>query len=118
MTTELGVYQRLHEHGVRFVVNVPTVYGGMDLFLTPADLLTYPHDPEAVAAKHMGVTRDIYVEWLAAMGDVQCAGETKSGRRCRRSISGGSIYDPAEWARAIDREERCVLHGGQPGGEQ
>lgn len=118
MTTGLGAYQRLHEKGVRFIINVPTVYGGKDVFLTPDDLLIYPHDPEAVAAKHMGVTRDIYVEWLAAMGDVQCAGKTKSGHRCRRSISGGSIYDPAEWARTIDREERCVLHGGQPGEEK
>lgn len=115
MNPILGAFRRLHEKGVRYVANVPTVYGGKDVFLTPDDLLIYHQDPEGVAAKHMGVTRDIYVEWLAAMGDVQCAGETKAGRRCRKSISGGSIYDPVEWARSVALGERCVLHGGPPG---
>lgn len=118
MSHAVEILRTLHQKGIAFIANVPTVLGGRDLIMGPEDAAAFASDPEAIAAKHFGVSRDVYVEWLAAQGDVQCAGTTQAGRRCRNSISGGTIADPVEWARAVAVRERCAKHGGAPWGVQ
>ncbi|WP_426026439.1 hypothetical protein [Brevundimonas sp. TSRC1-1] len=118
MADDLAALKRLHAKGVSFIANVPTVYGGKDLIMGPQEAYEFSLDRDAAAARMMGVTKEVYVEWLAAGGDVQCAGTTKSGRRCRNSISGGAIYDPVEWEREIRINAKCVIHGGPPGVDQ
>lgn len=111
---DIEALKRLQAKGISFIANVATVTGGMDIIMTAEEALIFAGDPEAAAAKAMGVPREIYTEWLAAGGDVQCAGTTKAGSRCRNSISGGTIDDPREWAREIRVGARCVTHGGPP----
>lgn len=111
---DLAALKRLYAKGISFVANVATVSGGMDVIMTPEEALEFSHDPQAVAARSMGVTKEVYAEWLASGGDVQCAGTTKAGARCLNSIAGGTINDPKEWAREIRVATRCVTHGGPP----
>lgn len=111
---DLATLKRLHAKGISFIANVTTVVGGMDIIMTPEEALEFSHDPQAAAARAMGVTKEVYTEWLASGGDVQCAATTKAGSRCLNSISGGTITDAKDWAREIRVGATCVTHGGPP----
>jgi hypothetical protein len=96
--------------GVRFTFVDPVPCRGQEMALDGALLPEFVSDPAAVAARLYGVTKEQYIGWVASERTVQCAGKTKRGKACRKSVAGGSLVEPKRWA---DLEGGyCSAHGG------
>lgn len=67
-------------------------------------------DPDSYVAKHVGLTKSDYLEWVRLDGAPLCAGQTKNGQDCKNLI--GHIQMSAnEWFNT-HREGYCKAHGG------
>ncbi len=70
--------------------------GARFITLTEEQVLQYAEDPVGYLAKFYGVTKDEYLGWHRSGYRVQCAGKTRSGKRCRGSVARN--IEPKEWA--------------------
>lgn len=86
------------------------VVGGVErLQLSDEEAATFNADPDAFAAKHVGLSGEDYAEWIELEGCPRCGGRTKSGAPCRMQVAGMS--DAAVW-KAKHRKLYCANHGG------
>jgi len=53
------------------------------VMLNRAQAEEYNKDPNAYAARHAGVSKHDYLDWLENGPFVRCLANTKSGKRCR-----------------------------------
>lgn len=98
---------RLEELGIGF--HCWTGHGMTNL--SPRACLALSRDPDGFMKKAFGFTRSEEQEWRQAHGCIQCAAETKSGRRCLNLAAQGLHID--EWLEHRDNGETCHTHGGE-----
>jgi hypothetical protein len=80
-----------------------TVHG-----LTVDDVALYTSDPIGFAARHLGVSKIAYLEWILAGGEIRCTARTKSGSRC---LNIANHYASAEdWVFANKHGCCCRVH--------
>jgi hypothetical protein len=91
-----------------WTVNVITVWGGENLFLTEAEAKRYNADPDAFAARHFGLSKIEYYQWLDTEGSPLCGHRTASGDKCRNR-TGGFQHVPNHW-KSKHRKHLCAAH--------
>jgi hypothetical protein len=94
-----------------WIANVTTVWGGEDIYMDAAEAKRYDADPDAYAAKHFGLTKIEYYQWLDTEGAPLCSHRTAAGDNCRNR-TGGSQLVPRSW-KIKHRKLLCVAHGGK-----
>ena len=93
---------------VTYVVSLLGVPGSV--YLGEDDLARYVADPDLFAAKYLGITVELYYEWLECEGVALCGERTKSGRPCRNVVKCcDNAMEWQEWHRSV----ACVAHGGE-----
>ncbi|PVE23662.1 hypothetical protein DC522_14525 [Microvirga sp. KLBC 81] len=97
---------------IEYVATLTNVYGGEYVSLTEQEVAEYKRDPDGFAAKHFGLTRDEYQEWIECGGEAKCGAKTKAGKLCGNTLKGGSQLSAEEW-KARHRSEYCSTHGGE-----
>lgn len=105
-----AVVQYLTERDVGFYITHPNPAGATSLPLSPRETVEYAADPVGFLAKHYQVTREEYLGWHEANYNVQCAGTTAKGRRCKAAAVGLTrLYSPKVWAE--NQGAYCAVHG-------
>ena len=98
----------LHERGVQFCISVPNEAGQQTYVATPADVLTFMEDKDAIYAKALGVTKSEYRDWMEEGCMAYCAATTRGGRPCRGVVPGGHQVNAARWVAL--KGEYCTAH--------
>ena len=99
--------QTLYDKGVRFCLDVGTVGGSAEAWMSPAAVWAYLENPGLYRARVAGFdTVELYREWMDTEGTVQC---THSG--CRAFVSGHTQLEPGQFLDAL-ADPRCPKHGG------
>ncbi len=105
-----AVVKHLAERAVGFYITHPNPGGATSLPLSPGEIIEYAADPVGFLAKHYQVTRAEYLGWHEANYNVQCAGTTAKGHRCKASALGlTGLYSPKVWAE--NQGAYCSVHG-------
>jgi len=97
--------------GISFVTYVRAPGGSATISLEPDDVFAFVQDRDAFAAKHFGVTRQQYLDWVETDGAPRCGATTKKGTRCQNSVRGGIQRTIEEWVH-LDGGY-CPVHGGE-----
>lgn len=101
----------LQQAGAKVVITLPGAYGsGSTIEITAADAAALVANPDAFIAAQLGVTAEQVETWLEHDRSARCAGWTKAGHRCAKSVSPNSYDEPAEFV-ARHRVEFCHIHG-------
>jgi hypothetical protein len=79
-----------------WVANIRCPWGGESLYLSEEEASEFNSDPDGHAAKHFGISKLEYIEWLNCDGAPLCKHRTKGGDRCR-NMTGGMQMRPKEW---------------------
>ncbi len=105
----------LNNNAINEQINDPVVhialahpFGGEAIAISLRDLEKYNNDPDGYAAKHFGLTRDEYKEWIELDGKPRCGAQTRAGQFCKSALS-GMMGDSREWL-GIHRQEYCRSH--------
>lgn len=87
--------------------------GSDDLMLNRAQAEEYNKDPDAFSAKHIGITKQQYLDWVEHGPELQCVGTTKAGKRCQRGdLCMGGVKDWVEMSeRYLCPSHRKARHG-------
>lgn len=101
----------LDKSGISFAANIAVPGGGTNIFLKPDEVEDFVNDKETYAAKCYGVSKELYLEWVASDGTVQCSANNKSGGRCKNMVSGAIQQDIEDWLKM--RGGYCAVHGGE-----
>lgn len=96
-----------------WTVNIITVWGGENIFLTEDEAHRYTADPDAYASKHLGLTKIEYYEWLDTDGSPLCGHRTASGDKCRNRTGGFQLV-PNHW-KSLHRKHNCAAHARKAG---
>lgn len=100
----------LAEMQVGFYVYYPAPFGQRTVHVTPEQLVHYADDPVGYLAEHYSVSREDYLAWHRSGYTVTCSGFTKTGRRCKATVSGLSLVnEPRIWVEG--QGGRCNVHG-------
>jgi len=91
-----------------WVANVITVWGGENIFMDRAEAALYAADPDAFAARHFGLTKIEYYQWLDTQGSPLCRHRTARGDLCR-NLTGGQQLAPDHW-KSKHRKLFCKAH--------
>lgn len=91
--------------------NLLTVWGGESVFLSDDEAKRYNADPDAFAAKHFGLSKIEYYQWLDTEGSPLCSHRTAGGDNCRNRTGGFQLV-PSHW-KSKHRKLLCVAHGGK-----
>lgn len=91
-----------------WTVNVITVWGGENIFMNNAEAKLYEADPDAFAAKHFGLTKIEYYQWLDTEGSPLCRHRTAKGDPCRNRTGGFQLV-PRHW-KSLHRKLLCSSH--------
>jgi hypothetical protein len=110
MTLDKQTIQEMRAAGISFVVSFRAPWGGTTVAIEPEEVPLFVQDCDALAAKHLNVTRQQYLDWVEADGSPQCGAVTKRGTRCANAVKGGNHRDIQDWLR-LDGGF-CVTHGG------
>ena len=110
MTLDRQTLLAMRAAGISFVSYVSSPGGSTTIGLEPDDVPAFIQDRDTFAAKHFGVTRQQYLDWVATDGAPRCGAVTKRGTRCQNSVRGGIQRTIEEWAK-LDGEY-CPVHGG------
>jgi hypothetical protein len=94
------------------VANLTTVWGGEDIALTEQQVQVYQRHLDGFVAKHFGLTREEYREWIESDGTALCGGKTKAGKPCGNILTRGFQLDAQKW-KARHRSEYCKIYGGE-----
>jgi hypothetical protein len=112
MTLDQRTIDSMSQAGIIFAVNFRAAWGGSNAFISAAEVPLFVADPDAAAARHHGVSKELFCEWVASEGSVQCSANTTSGHRCKNHLSGGGQQEIGDWLKM--RGGYCVIHGGEP----
>lgn len=96
-----------------WIANVATPRGGEDLHLDQEEAAKYNADPDAYAARHFGLSKVEYLQWLDLEGSPACGHRTAGGDLCRNR-TGGFQLAASEW-KARHRKFFCAAHGPEAG---
>lgn len=96
-----------------WTVNIITVWGGENIFLSRAEAKRYSADPDAYAARRLGLTKIEYYQWLDTEGSPLCGHRTASGDVCRNR-TGGFHLVPGHW-KSLHRKLFCAAHARKHG---
>jgi hypothetical protein len=93
-------------------ISLATPWGGECMYVSEGDprIATYEADPDSFAAKHFGLSKNDYVEWIKFGGMPRCGARTRKGTLCENSV-GRSQMEPAEFFK-LHRSDCCACHGG------
>src|ERR1700735_3211097 len=91
-----------------WTVNVITVWGGEQLYLSEDEAKRYNANPDAFAAKHFGLSTIEYYQWLDTEGSPLCSHRTAGGDVCRNRTGGFQLV-PNNW-KAKHRKRLCASH--------
>ncbi|MBZ9757844.1 hypothetical protein LB524_21390 [Mesorhizobium sp. ESP6-5] len=69
--------------GISFVSYVRAPGGSTTIVLEPNDVPAFIEDRDSFAAKHFGVSRQQYLDWVETDGAPRCGATTKKGTRCQ-----------------------------------
>ena len=106
--------------GLSITAAIPVVYGALNVTIDDAGTIQeYIRDPQAFAAKTLGVSKIDYLSWVACAGVPLCGGRTARGRECRGVIKHAGlpvdadpVGSPKAWL-ALHRNGFCSIHGGE-----
>lgn len=96
-----------------WTVNIITVWGGANIFMSQAEAKRYAADPDAYAARHYGLSKIEYYQWLDTEGSPLCAHRTAAGDQCR-NLTGGFQLAPQHW-KSLHRKLVCRAHARKAG---
>jgi len=93
-----------------WTVNIITVWGGQNLFLSQAEAKQYAADRDGYAAKRLaqGFSKIDYYQWLDTEGSPLCSHRTASGDYCRNRTGGFQLV-PQHW-KSLHRKLVCRAH--------
>ncbi len=92
-----------------WTANVAVPGGGNTIYFeSREEAKTYDADPDAFAAKHFGLTKIEYLQWVDTDGAALCSHRTKGGDLCRNLIS--RIQLSAKQWKARHRKALCTTH--------
>lgn len=97
MTIDRTTVDAMARAGIDFAVNFRAPGGGRNELIGAEDVELFVTDPDAAAAKHYGVSKELYRDWVESDGSIQCSGITVSGQRCKNHLSGAGQRDIKEW---------------------
>lgn len=101
----------MRDAGISFISYVRAPGGSATISLEPDDVPAFIEDRDSFAARHFGVSRQQYLDWVATDGAPRCGATTKKGTRCQNSVSGGIQRTIEEWVK-LDGGY-CAVHGGE-----
>lgn len=99
-----------------WVANVITVWGGENLFMSQEEAADYETDRDAYAAKHFGLTKIEYYQWLDTEGSPLCGHRTMRGDTCRNRTGGFQLV-PRHW-KTLHRKRFCKAHTPKAGSKK
>lgn len=82
--------------------------GGETIRLHVQEVHPFQQDPDGFAARHFGLSKQEYRDWVFHEGYALCAAQTKAGKPCPNFVTQHGT-DPAEW-KAAHRSEYCGSH--------
>jgi hypothetical protein len=82
--------------------------GWNQLILSEAEARNYDTDPDLYAARHFGLTKIEYLQWIDLDGAPLCSHRTRGGDLCKNN-TGGYQLEAKEW-KARHRKIRCAAH--------
>jgi hypothetical protein len=88
---------------------IRTVWGGESIYLNKEEAEQYNADPDDYAARHFGISKREYREWIECGGTALCSQRTRAGKLCKNSV--GGELQPDKWKR-LHRTAVCHCHGG------
>lgn len=106
MTDELDYLRLLNEHGIGFVVALPS---GGAINLEPEAIQFYLVDPESYWARHYKISKLHFIDWDVwhrTKAGYQCEHVNAKHKRCRNRAQAPQFpyeYDP-------DAPKLCVFH--------
>lgn len=101
--------KELAEKDVGFYVSHAAPGGQRTVPLRAQEVIAYAADPVGFLAKHYGVSKSDYLGWHQAEYRVFCSGFTKTGARCKATVTGLSyVQTPKEWAE--NQMSYCAIH--------
>jgi len=112
MTLDQWTIDSMSQAGIMFAVNFRAAWGGSSAFINAEEVPLFVADPDAAAAKHYGVSKELFCECVDSEGSVQCSANTAAGPRCKNHLSGGGQREIEDWLKM--RGGYCVIHGGEP----
>lgn len=83
------------------------IAGVGDIWLSDEEAKVFNADPDAFAAKRVGLSLSEYAEWVELNGIALCGARTKDGKPCRMQVRCSS--DPKDW-QAKHRVLLCSVH--------
>ena len=100
-------------HGKPFWVDHGLGWGRLRVELQPTEAAAYLQDATGSLARRVGLSREMFVEWLSSEGSVRCDGVTLKGSACTASVAGvrGQLAIES-WKAAKARGGYCSRHGG------
>jgi hypothetical protein len=107
---DLSTIQALEAAGIQFSVSFREPGGAATIGISADEAFAWVEDPEAFAARTVGLTTTKYREWVDSDGEPRCGAVTIDGHRCKNVISGGIQRSALEWLR-LDGGY-CAVHGG------
>lgn len=99
-----------------WVANVITVWGGENIFMDRAEAALYAADPDAFAARHFGLNKIEYYQWLDTQGSPLCSHRTARGDLCK-NLTGGQQLVPRHW-QSLHRKKLCTAHARKGGAKK
>lgn len=106
----IDLLKKLKESGVSFSASTPAPYGTQTFVCDPWDMLELLEDQAAFHAKCHGVSKVDYIQCIEENFNLQCAGNTAKGKRCKNIVDDGTGIEPKEWA--ARQGEYCHIHSG------
>ena len=97
-----------NQPGVFHYVNV-AVPGEMTIELDEDQAAEYNTDPDAYAARYLGLAKFEYLLWVDLGGAPLCGARTAGGELCRNTVPGGTRLSASEW-KARHRKAFCAIH--------
>jgi hypothetical protein len=91
-----------------WIANVVVPGGGNDIYFDEQEAHKYNADPDGYAARHFGLTKIEYLQWIDLDGAPLCGHRTAGGDLCR-NLTGGNQLRASEW-KARHRKFRCATH--------
>lgn len=96
-------------------ISFPVPGGGREMLIPATEQANYSANPTAYLANYFGVSEVDFIRWVETDGTPFCGETTKSGRKCRNIVSGGSQRSLRDW---IELDGGCcAVHGGHSSSE-
>ncbi len=91
-----------------WIAHVVTPAGAENLYLDDDEARQFNENPDAFAAKHFGLSKIDYIQWIGCDGAPLCKHRTKTGDLCR-NMTGRIQMRPKDWKKQ-HRQSYCSSH--------